>query len=85
MYRVEISKRLYRQVKKLEKSKKILEIFKNLKFFGSEELDLDIKKLKGSWTGYYRIRLGSIRVIFYKKNDLYLKIYKVGFRGNVYS
>jgi mRNA interferase RelE/StbE len=26
--------------------------------------DLDIKKMKGEWEGFYRLRVGKIRVIF---------------------
>ncbi|NEO44230.1 MAG: type II toxin-antitoxin system RelE/ParE family toxin [Moorea sp. SIO4A3] len=48
--------------------------------------DLDIKKMKGNWEGFYRLRIGKIRVIF--TVDLTLgdiDIYTIGFRGNVYK
>ena len=48
--------------------------------------DLDIKKMKGKWEGFYRLRIGKLRVIF--KTDLVLKnieVYIIGFRGDVYK
>ena len=48
--------------------------------------DLDIKKMKGNWEGYYRLRIGKIRVIFLvdlTSGDI--EIYNIGFRGDVYK
>lgn len=48
--------------------------------------DLDIKKMKGEWEGFYRLRVGKIRVIF--KVDLdsgNIEIYLIGVRGDVYK
>ena len=45
----------------------------------------DIKKLKGNWDGFYRIRVGDIRVIFsldYKGQEI--KIADMVFRGDAY-
>jgi mRNA interferase RelE/StbE len=48
-------------------------------------IKLDLKKLKGQWTGYLRIRSGDIRIILkvYKKEKR-LYVDKVDVRGNVY-
>ncbi len=48
--------------------------------------ELDIKKMKGNWEGFYRLRIGKIRVIF--TVDLIsgnVEIYTIGFRGDVYK
>lgn len=48
--------------------------------------DLDIKKMKGNWEGFYRLRIGTIRVIF--TVDLTsgnIEVYRIGFRGDVYQ
>jgi mRNA interferase RelE/StbE len=49
-------------------------------------VNLDLKKLRGQWQGYLRIRSGDIRIILkvYKKEK---RIYvdKVDFRGSVYT
>ena len=48
--------------------------------------DLDIKKMKGNWEGYYRLRIGKIRVIFMVDLTLGdIEIYNIGFRGDVYK
>ena len=48
--------------------------------------ELNIKKLTGDWLGYFRIRIGKIRVIFCidRTNDELL-IYEIDFRGSVYK
>jgi mRNA interferase RelE/StbE len=47
---------------------------------------LDIKKMKGEWDGFYRLRVGKIRVIF--TVSLYytdIEIHRIGARGDVYK
>lgn len=47
--------------------------------------ELDIKKMKGSWKGFYRLRLGKIRVIFALNLNLGdIEIYTIGLRKDVY-
>jgi len=48
--------------------------------------ELNIKKLKGEWRDFYRMRLGNIRIIFridIEKNKLI--IYEIDYRGNAYK
>jgi mRNA interferase RelE/StbE len=48
--------------------------------------DLDIKKMKGDWDGFYRLRLGQIRIIFTLHQDSScLEVYAIGYRGDVYK
>jgi mRNA interferase RelE/StbE len=48
--------------------------------------DLDIKKMKGDWEGFYRLRLGKIRIIFtLHLNSSDIEIYTIGYRGDVYK
>ncbi len=48
--------------------------------------DLDIKKMKGEWEGFYRLRIGKIRVIFAVNLDsASIEIYTIGARGDVYK
>jgi len=47
---------------------------------------VDVKKLKGNWEGFLRLRIGKIRVIFKLDADRKIvEIYKAGFRGKVYK
>lgn len=39
-------------------------ITKFLKIMKGEPVSVDIKKLKGDWQGFYRIRKGKLRIIF---------------------
>ncbi len=41
--------------------------------------------MKGNWHGFYRLRIGDLRIIFYEKDENIIKIHKIGFRGNIYS
>ena len=48
--------------------------------------ELDIKKMKGDWEGFYRLRVGKIRVIFIVDFDSSeLEVYTIGARGDVYK
>ncbi len=48
--------------------------------------ELDIKKLKGEWQGFYRLRIGKIRVIFSVDFDtLDIEIYNIGSRSDIYK
>jgi len=48
--------------------------------------DLDIKKMKGEWNGFYRLRINQIRIIFtinFDSKDI--EIYAIGNRGDIYK
>ena len=48
--------------------------------------ELDIKKMRGEWEGFYRLRVGKIRVIFIVDFDSsQLEVYTIGTRGDVYK
>jgi mRNA interferase RelE/StbE len=48
--------------------------------------ELDIKKMKGDWAGYYRLRIGDIRVIFsVDEKTGNIDVYRIGSRGDVYK
>ena len=48
--------------------------------------ELDIKKLEGDWSGFFRMRIGKMRLIFriVTQNDE-LQVYVIDFRGDVYN
>lgn len=47
---------------------------------------LDIKKMKGTWEGFYRLRVGKIRVVFTLSSDTDdIEVYIIGARGDVYK
>ena len=56
-----------------------------LKISGST-INIDVKKLKGEWAGYYRIRKGKLRIILKTDSEnqiIFITI--VDFRGDVYK
>jgi mRNA interferase RelE/StbE len=67
-------------------SEEIRELIKNLiLIINGERVKIDLKKLKGKWEGYLRIRKGKIRIILkVHKEEKRIFVKKVDFRGNVY-
>lgn len=48
--------------------------------------ELDIKQMKGEWEGFYRLRIGKIRLIFtvdLTSGDV--EVYAIGSRGDIYK
>ena len=48
--------------------------------------ELDIKQMKGEWEGFYRLRIGKVRLIFtvdITSGDI--EIYVIGSRGDIYK
>jgi len=61
-------------------------IVKLLKKVKGYDINIDLKKLVGDWEGYYRIRMGKIRVIIsISKEDREVYIYRVDYRGDAYN
>ena len=51
-----------------------------------EPINIDVKKLKGEWKGYYRIRKGRLRIIFSigtSHRSIYVE--RIDFRGDAYK
>ncbi|MFZ1320576.1 MAG: hypothetical protein WAT71_03390 [Ignavibacteria bacterium] len=51
-----------------------------------ENINIDLKKMKGSDQNLFRIRKGKVRILFnFVKNDIViLTVEDIGFRGNIY-
>jgi mRNA-degrading endonuclease RelE of RelBE toxin-antitoxin system len=51
-----------------------------------ESINIDVKKLKGKWKGYFRIRKGKLRIIFFVDTS-YRSLYveTIDFRGAAYK
>ena len=64
----------------------IRESLKNLILkINGEQINIDLKKLKGKWDGFLRIRKGNIRIIVKVfKGEKRVFVERVDFRGNVY-
>ena len=91
--KVEFSKRAAKFLKKLDSDKqrlvrvKITTLETSLTERKALPFDqLDIKKMKGNWRGYFRVRIGQIRIIFTIRLEAdRLYIYDISFRGSAYD
>ena len=55
-----------------------------LKYEG-EDINIDVKKLKGKWKGYYRIRIGETRIILKVEQEFNrIIIDTIDFREGIY-
>ncbi|MEK7536829.1 MAG: type II toxin-antitoxin system RelE/ParE family toxin [Patescibacteria group bacterium] len=65
----------------------IIEVIKKaLKRFQGETVNINIAKLRGVWSGFYRVRVGNIRVIAefdFDKRRVYIE--NIDWRGRVYK
>lgn len=70
-----------------EKTKEL--IIKSLKkIVLKEDINVDVKQLKGDLQNYYRIRFGKIRILFELENSevkIIAIVTDVDFRGDVYK
>ncbi len=51
-----------------------------------ENTNINIKKMKGEWKGFYRIRQGDLRIIIrFEAEKKIVFVHRIGWRGNVYK
>ena len=86
MYEIRIHKQVLKYLKKLPPKQKenIKTILKELE--NGPTKGIDVKQMMGEWKGYYRIRTGHIRIIYYideEKRIIYVD--HIGARGDVYK
>lgn len=54
--------------------------------FKGENVNVDIKKLSGKWEGFYRIRVGKLRIIvefIFEQTQAYIE--EIDYRGDAYK
>lgn len=52
---------------------------------GKSPASVDIKRLKGKWEGFYRLRVGKVRVILsFDRQQKVMVLHDMGFRGDIY-
>ncbi|PIQ94377.1 MAG: hypothetical protein COV68_04915 [Nitrospirae bacterium CG11_big_fil_rev_8_21_14_0_20_41_14] len=88
MWQIELSRQADKFAKKENiKDDEILNLVKKVINY-SKGLDenIDVKKMKGKWKGYYRIKIGKVRMILridFKNKIAFID--KIDFRGNIYK
>jgi mRNA-degrading endonuclease RelE of RelBE toxin-antitoxin system len=64
----------------------IAEIKNFLRRLKGEPVSVDVKKLKGEWIGFYRVRKGKLRIIFelnFEEHQIYVA--RIDYRAGVYK
>jgi mRNA interferase RelE/StbE len=87
MYRLVFDRRAVKELSRIDRPFQV-NIKKKLQILARnpEALKNDIKKLKGGRPELFRLRIGSYRVIYQKKEDkLVILIIRVGHRKEVYE
>jgi mRNA interferase RelE/StbE len=88
VWQIELSRQADKFAKKENiKDDEILNLVKKVINY-SKGLDenIDVKKMKGKWKGYYRIKIGKVRMILridFKNKIAFID--KIDFRGNIYK
>ncbi len=50
------------------------------------KLAVDVRKLYGEWDGFYRLRIGKIRVLFSVDEEKeIIRVHAIGYRGDIYK
>ncbi|MBX6423911.1 type II toxin-antitoxin system RelE/ParE family toxin [Thermosulfurimonas sp. F29] len=85
MFKVVVHKRAASYLKRLPKDQKE-RLKKALQDLGHNPFQSGVKAMVGEWRGYYRLRIGSFRVIFWldrKARTIYVDY--IGPRGDIYK
>jgi len=57
-----------------------------LRKFKGEDINIDIRKLKGEWEGFFRIRSGKLRIILeFQFENLRAYVERIDWRGGAYK
>ncbi|GBE54318.1 MAG TPA: hypothetical protein ENH28_02940 [Euryarchaeota archaeon] len=88
-FKVKIRKHCKKFLKKLSLKDRKQVLSKIRDFRGwllGENVNVDVKKLKGEWKGFYRIRTGKIRILLkvYPEDRLII-VYDADYRESVYK
>ncbi len=88
MWKIEISNQTDKFIKRenIDDNELLSLIQKFINYLKGEDENINIKKLKGKWLGFYRIRFGRVRIIL--KVDFKYKVVSIDrmdYRGDVYK
>ena len=88
MWKIEISNQTDKFIKRenIDDNELLSLIQKFINYLKGEDENINIKKLKGKWLGFHRIRFGRMRIIV--KVDFKYKVVfidRMDYRGDVYK
>jgi len=83
---ISFSKQALSFIKKNHLSEEVLTLVKlAIGNFQGERVSVDVRKMKGEWKGFYRIRKGKYRIVAsfdFDKSSVFVEV--VDWRGNIY-
>jgi len=88
MWKINLSKQTDRFMRKKKiKDNEILSfINKFINYSKGSDENIDVKRIKGKWKGYYRIRIGKVRIMLkvdFKEKIIFVD--RMDYRGRVYK
>ncbi|MEW6606148.1 MAG: type II toxin-antitoxin system RelE/ParE family toxin [bacterium] len=88
MWRIDLSKEVDKFVNKQgisdEEIAKIIRRF--ISYCKGMDINIDVKKMKGKWEGFHRIKMGKIRIILkinFKEQSIFID--RIDYRGQAYK
>jgi len=88
MWKINLSKQIDRFMrnKKIKDNEILSFINKFINYSKGSDENIDVKRTKGKWKGYYRIRIGKVRIILkvdFKEKTIFVD--RMDYRGRVYK
>ena len=88
MWKINLSKQTDRFMrnKKIKDNEILSFINKFINYSKGSDENIDVKRIKGKWKGYYRIRIGKVRIILkvdFKEKIIFVD--RMDYRGRVYK
>ena len=87
-YQIELSNHAEKAIRKEALTEDVLmdALDKFISWTEKKDVNIDVKKMVGVWKGFYRIKLGEIRIILlvdYERRTVFVD--RIGPRGDVYK
>ena len=88
MWRIDLSKQadFFARTEHITDDEILVLIGKFIDSLKGEHQNIDVKKMKGDWKGYYRIKIGKIRIILkieFAGRSIFVD--RIDYRGAVYK
>ena len=88
MWQIKLSKNAknFAEQERIEDDRILGLMNKYINYLRGRSENIDVKKMKGPWKGYHRIRIGKIRIILktdFEKHSIFID--RIDFRGNIYK
>lgn len=88
MWKIDLSKEAdkFARKERIKDAEILSYINKFINYYKGVDENIDVKKMKGKWRGYYRIKVGKIRMILkpcFKECVIFVD--RIDYRGDIYK